>query len=148
MIPIASPVHPVRTIVRDNTKSGWEGSAGWFHDEGREGTFPFSDSLFRKRKFSDQRPVFKYVAAVKVGRMKSVMSPEPNLKNAIRVAHPTGCGEVARCLGLHGTERVAGEEPIRALPLVMLKSVANPSGTGRAASRRVLDSHFLFFNLN
>lgn len=44
-------------------------------------------------------------------------------KDAIRVGHSIGGGEVARYIGRHGTNRVA--EAV----LIVLKTKANPSGT-------------------
>ena len=52
-----------------------------------------------------------------------------DLKNAIHVGHSTGGGEVARYIGRHGTKRVAKAVLIGAVPPLMLKTKANPSGT-------------------
>jgi non-heme chloroperoxidase len=52
-----------------------------------------------------------------------------DLKYAIHVGHSTGGGEVARYLGRHGTKRVAKAVLIGAIPPLMLKTPANPSGT-------------------
>jgi non-heme chloroperoxidase len=52
-----------------------------------------------------------------------------NLRNAIHVGHSTGGGEVTRYIGRHGTERVAKTVLIGAIPPLMLKTAANPSGT-------------------
>jgi non-heme chloroperoxidase len=52
-----------------------------------------------------------------------------NLKDAIHVGHSTGGGEVARYIGRHGTGRVAKAVLISAIPPLMLKTTANPSGT-------------------
>jgi non-heme chloroperoxidase len=51
-----------------------------------------------------------------------------DLKNAIHVGHSTGGGEVARYIGRHGTKRVAKAVLISAIPPLMLKTEANPSG--------------------
>jgi non-heme chloroperoxidase len=51
-----------------------------------------------------------------------------DLKNAIYVGHSTGGGEVARYIGRHGTNRVAGAVLIGAVPPLMLKTAANPGG--------------------
>ena len=51
-----------------------------------------------------------------------------DLKNAIHVGHSTGGGEVARYIGRHGTKRVAKAVLIGAVPPLMLKTAANPSG--------------------
>jgi non-heme chloroperoxidase len=51
-----------------------------------------------------------------------------DLKNAIHVGHSTGGGEVARYIGRHGTKRVAKAVLISAVPPLMLKTNANPSG--------------------
>lgn len=56
-----------------------------------------------------------------------------DLKNAIHLGHSTGCGEVARYIGRHGTKRVAKAVLIGAVPPVMLKSAANPGGTALEA---------------
>lgn len=51
-----------------------------------------------------------------------------DLKNAVHVGHSTGGGEVARYIGRHGTKRVAKAVLISAVPPLMLKTAANPSG--------------------
>jgi len=51
-----------------------------------------------------------------------------DLKKAIHVGHSTGGGEVARYIGRHGTKRVAKAVLISAVPPLMLKTAANPSG--------------------
>jgi non-heme chloroperoxidase len=50
------------------------------------------------------------------------------LKDAIHVGHSTGGGEVARYIGRHGTKRVAKALLVGAVPPLMLKTAANPSG--------------------
>jgi non-heme chloroperoxidase len=52
-----------------------------------------------------------------------------DLKDAIHVGHSTGGGEVARYIGRHGTKRVAKAVLIGAIPPLMLKTPANPTGT-------------------
>ena len=52
-----------------------------------------------------------------------------NVRDAIHVGHSTGGGEVARYIGRHGTRRVAKAVLIGAVPPLMLKTEANPSGT-------------------
>ena len=52
-----------------------------------------------------------------------------DLKEAVHVGHSTGGGEVARYIGRHGTKRVAKAVLISAVPPLMLKTEANPSGT-------------------
>ena len=52
-----------------------------------------------------------------------------DLKDAIHVGHSTGGGEVARYIGRHGTKRVAKAVLIGAVPPLVLKTKANPSGT-------------------
>jgi non-heme chloroperoxidase len=52
-----------------------------------------------------------------------------DLRDAIHVGHSTGGGEVARCIGRHGTTRVARAVLIGAVPPLMLKTPANPGGT-------------------
>jgi non-heme chloroperoxidase len=54
-----------------------------------------------------------------------------NVHDAIHVGHSTGGGEVARYVGRHGTSRVAKAALISAVPPLMLKTEANPSGTPR-----------------
>jgi non-heme chloroperoxidase len=51
-----------------------------------------------------------------------------DLKNAIHVGHSTGGGEVARYIGRHGSKRVAKAVLVSAVPPLMLKTDANPSG--------------------
>ncbi len=51
-----------------------------------------------------------------------------DVKDAIHVGHSTGGGEVARYIGRHGTSRVAKAVLIGAVPPLMLKTAANPSG--------------------
>ena len=51
-----------------------------------------------------------------------------DLTGAVHVGHSTGGGEVARYIGRHGTQRVAGAVFIGAIPPVMLKSEKNPGG--------------------
>jgi non-heme chloroperoxidase len=54
---------------------------------------------------------------------------ELDLIDAIHVGHSTGGGEVARYIGRHGTERVAGAVLIGAVTPLMLKTTANPGGS-------------------
>lgn len=49
-------------------------------------------------------------------------------KDAIHVGHSTGGGEVVRYIGRYGTKRVAKAVLIGAVPPLMLKTPANPSG--------------------
>jgi non-heme chloroperoxidase len=51
-----------------------------------------------------------------------------DLKNAIHVGHSTGGGEVARCIGRHGTKRAAKAVLIGAVRPLMLKTATNPGG--------------------
>jgi len=51
-----------------------------------------------------------------------------DLRNAVHVGHSTGGGEVARYIGRHGTKRVAKAVLIGAIPPLMLRTAANPSG--------------------
>jgi len=51
-----------------------------------------------------------------------------DLKNAVLVGFSAGGGEVARYIGRYGTERVAKVALIAAVPPLMLKTKANPSG--------------------
>jgi non-heme chloroperoxidase len=55
-----------------------------------------------------------------------------DLKHAIHVGHSTGGGEVTRYIGRHGTGRVAKVVLIGAIPPLMLKTEANPSGLAMA----------------
>jgi len=52
-----------------------------------------------------------------------------DLKNSIHVGHSTGGGEVTRYIGRHGESRVAKAVLISAVPPLMVKTPANPSGT-------------------
>ncbi|QDK36708.1 alpha/beta fold hydrolase [Bdellovibrio sp. NC01] len=51
-----------------------------------------------------------------------------NLQDAILVGHSTGGGEVARYIGRHGTNRVAGAVLVGAVTPLMLKTEDNPKG--------------------
>jgi len=51
-----------------------------------------------------------------------------DLKKAILVGFSTGGGEVARYIGRHGTQRVAGAALVAAVPPLMLKTPGNPGG--------------------
>jgi non-heme chloroperoxidase len=51
-----------------------------------------------------------------------------DVKNAIHVGHSTGGGEVARYIGRHGTKRVSKAVLISAVPPLMVKTPANPTG--------------------
>jgi non-heme chloroperoxidase len=51
-----------------------------------------------------------------------------DLKDAVLVGHSTGGGEVARTIGRHGTARIAGAVLLGAVPPLMLRTPANPSG--------------------
>jgi len=51
-----------------------------------------------------------------------------DLKRATMVGHSTGGGEVARCIGRHGTSRVAKAVLVGAVTPLMLKTPANPGG--------------------
>lgn len=51
-----------------------------------------------------------------------------DLKEAVHIGHSTGGGEVARYIGRHGSKRVAKAVLISAVPPLMLKTPANPTG--------------------
>jgi non-heme chloroperoxidase len=51
-----------------------------------------------------------------------------DLKDAVHVGHSTGGGEVVRYLARHGQSRVKRAALISAVPPLMLKTAANPSG--------------------
>jgi non-heme chloroperoxidase len=51
-----------------------------------------------------------------------------DLRGAVLVGFSTGGGEVARYIGRHGTERVAGAVLVSAVPPYMLKTDDNPGG--------------------
>lgn len=51
-----------------------------------------------------------------------------DLRDIVLVGHSTGGGEVTRYIGRHGTARVARIALIGAVPPLMLKTEANPSG--------------------
>ena len=61
------------------------------------------------------------------------------LERAIHVGHSTGGGEVARYIGRHGTKRVARAVLISAIPPLMLKTAANPTGTPIEAFDQIRD---------
>ena len=56
-----------------------------------------------------------------------------DLKGAVLIGFSAGGGEVARYIGRHGTRRVAKAVLISAVPPLMLKTEANPSGTPKEA---------------
>ena len=51
-----------------------------------------------------------------------------DLNDAVLVGHSTGGGEVTRCIGRHGTSRVAKVVLVDAVPPLMVKTDANPGG--------------------
>jgi len=51
-----------------------------------------------------------------------------DIRDAIHVGHSTGGGEVARYIGRHGTSRVAAAVLVSAIPPLMLRTPANPTG--------------------
>jgi non-heme chloroperoxidase len=51
-----------------------------------------------------------------------------DLRDAIHIGHSTGGGEVTRYIGRHGTSRVAKAVLVSAIPPLMLKTEANPTG--------------------
>jgi non-heme chloroperoxidase len=51
-----------------------------------------------------------------------------DLRGAVLIGFSTGGGEVARYIGRHGTERVAGAVLVSAVPPYMLKTDDNPAG--------------------
>src|SRR5690348_12145167 len=51
-----------------------------------------------------------------------------DVKDAIIVGHSTGGGEVTRYIGRHGTRRVSSAILVSAIPPLMLKTDANPTG--------------------
>src|SRR5260221_963270 len=51
-----------------------------------------------------------------------------DLNEVILVGHPSGGGEVDRCIGRHGTKRVAAAVLIAAVPPLLVKTTANPEG--------------------
>jgi non-heme chloroperoxidase len=51
-----------------------------------------------------------------------------DLRGAVLIGFSTGGGEVARYIGRHGTERVAGAALVSAVPPYMLKTDDNPGG--------------------
>jgi non-heme chloroperoxidase len=59
----------------------------------------------------------------------SALLTKLDLRDAILVGHSTGGGEVARYIGRHGSERVAGAVLVSDITPVMLKSASNPLGT-------------------
>jgi len=53
---------------------------------------------------------------------------KPDLKNAIHVGHSTGGGDVARHIAHHGTKRVTKAVLIGAIPPLLRRTPANPTG--------------------
>lgn len=51
-----------------------------------------------------------------------------DLKNVVLVGHLTGGGEITRYIGCHGTRRIVKAVLAGAVPLLMLKTEANPGG--------------------
>src|SRR5215470_16867262 len=51
-----------------------------------------------------------------------------DLREAVLIGFSTGGGEVARYIGRHGTERVAGVVLVSAVPPLMLQTGDNPGG--------------------
>ena len=51
-----------------------------------------------------------------------------DLRDIVLIGHSTGGGEVTRCIGRHGMERVAKVVLLGAVPPLMLKTDANPGG--------------------
>ena len=51
-----------------------------------------------------------------------------DLRDVTMVGHSTGGGEVARYIGRHGTDRVAGAVLVSAVPPVMIRTENNPGG--------------------
>ena len=51
-----------------------------------------------------------------------------DVEDALLVGHSTGGGEVARYIGRHGSDRVAGAVLVSAVPPLMLRTAANPDG--------------------
>jgi non-heme chloroperoxidase len=58
----------------------------------------------------------------------SELIEEPKLNGVTLIGHSTGGGEVARCIGCHGTKRVARTVLVGAVAPLMLKTDANPGG--------------------
>jgi non-heme chloroperoxidase len=52
-----------------------------------------------------------------------------DLRDVVLIGHSTGGGEVTRYIGRHGTSRVAKAVLVGAVPPLMRKTAANPSGT-------------------
>jgi non-heme chloroperoxidase len=60
-----------------------------------------------------------------------------DLSDVVLVGHSTGGGEVVRYIGRHGTARVAKLVLVSAVPPLMLRTMANPSGTPIAEFDRI-----------
>ena len=58
----------------------------------------------------------------------AALTEKLDLQDAIHIGHSTGGGEVARYIGRHGSERVAGAVLISAVPPLMVKTEKNPAG--------------------
>lgn len=61
------------------------------------------------------------------------------LEKAVHVGHSTGGGEVARYIGRHGTDRVAGAVLLGAVPPLMLQTPDNPGGLPMTAFDAIRD---------
>ena len=59
-----------------------------------------------------------------------------DLRDAIHIGHSTGGGEVTRYLARHGDERVSKAALISAVPPLMVKTPANPTGLPEGGLRR------------
>lgn len=55
-----------------------------------------------------------------------------SLERVVHVGHSTGGGEVARYIGRHGTEKVAGALLLGAVPPLMVQTERNPGGLPKA----------------
>jgi non-heme chloroperoxidase len=83
-----------------------------------------------------------------------------NIQNACLVGFSTGGGEVARCIGRHGTERVSKAALISAVTPFMLQTPDNPEGIPKSVfddirakalenrSQAYLDTAIPFFGMN
>jgi non-heme chloroperoxidase len=60
-----------------------------------------------------------------------------DLCDVVLVGHSTGGGEVVRYIGRHGTARLAKLVLVNAVPPLMLRTAANPSGTPLAEFDRI-----------